>query len=107
MDSKWLPLLTKLGDTAKRLATEIPAAIADTSLTIDQAQRLWEATGKLCDQATELIENMEDDGADETLIEPAEALEDILLRLHEAVGNRLIDLGGLRGPLRPDEMDEE
>ena len=99
MSSKFMPVLTKLGVTAKRFSSEIPKAISNPALNIEQAQRLCDATATLCNQAAELADTFQSDGADEPFVKAAEALQGIFVTLHEAIGARLTELGGVRGPL--------
>lgn len=105
MEQQWLEVLRSWGDIAKDLAGKVPEFIARPELSRNEAQELWDQLGGFADKAEQLAELMDDNGADESFVSAAETLQDMFLDLHQLVGNRLIELGGLRGPLRPEEMD--
>lgn len=104
MATDWIQALQAMSQGLERLAPQILELLGKDDLTQAQAQKVWDDVGAMCDEIAETIEKMHDDEADEAIIEFADQLEDAVLTLHELVGGRLVDLGGLRGPLRPDEM---
>jgi DNA polymerase-3 subunit epsilon len=94
MATDWMTLLRERGERAKHLAKDVPAALADPSLTLDQCTRLYQALEELAQQVEQLVEAMDDDGADEALIEAAESLEEFHSDLAARVANKMIALRG-------------
>lgn len=105
VEQKFIQALTEQGDVAKKWAGLVPQVLAKDDLTKDQAQQMWDKLEELADAAEQLTEMMEDHNLEESFIEAGEALQDMFLDMHSAVGERLVKLGGLQGPPQPGEFD--
>ena len=85
----WTEQVRKAGETAKFLAAEVPRLLADEGWPTTEAVALLAEIGSHSDTVAAMLDKMADDGANEHLIEAAEAVEEILLELHAAVGAEL------------------
>ena len=76
------------------MAREVAIAIASSTATKDDVQWLWILINRECAMMEQIVEKLENNDADEHLINAAGALEAIFLDLHGALEERLIELGG-------------
>jgi hypothetical protein len=85
-------LVDHLGETARTLETEVPAALAKDDLTYEEAERLQRTVDTIYDQSERLIELLDEQDADPDLVEAAEGIEERVGRIHERIGARVIEL---------------
>ena len=97
----WIKIVSGHGDFAKDLAREVPLVLTSSTATKDDIQRLWDLVDRERLMIEDIVEKLHDADADVHLINAAEALEDIVLDIHVALGEKLVELGGLSKGRRP------
>lgn len=91
----WIATLREQGDIAARFTKDVPTALSDASLTLDQASRLYQAVEKGSQDFDRIVEDMQEYDLDESLFEAADALEDIWSGLSVATANKVRTIQGL------------
>lgn len=104
----WIATLREQGDIAKRLAKDVPMALSDTSLTLDQASRLNGIVENGSKAFDRIVVDMQEHDLDASLFEAADALENIWCELSVATANKVRSMQGLTpiGRVRPEYDDE-
>lgn len=92
MAAHWLETIRESGELAKRMATEVPKVLGNPDLTTEQANQLFNSINKHCLDVERLIDEMEDEDADEAMLDAAESLDDMWATIAEAVAEKLIEL---------------
>lgn len=98
----WLDVLGKQGEFAKKLAIDVPKALMNPELTLDEAQSLYKIIDKAARDFDGVIEAMEEFDLDDSLFDAAENLEGIFSELHVVMANKVRTMQGLK----PIEMPE-
>lgn len=107
MATDWLATLKEHGDLANRVATDVPIALGDPSLTIDQASRLYRVVETGAQDFDSIVELMQEEDLDESFYEAADALEDIWAELSVATANKVRTMQGLAPIEIDDDQDED
>jgi len=89
--TEFIALIESMDEMAKDFSKAVPLALSDAETDNGVLHRLRDMTGEMADKAERLIDVLEDEGADDNYIEAVEALQDIFLELHTAVGTRLAE----------------
>lgn len=90
----YFDILREKGDSAKVLAKEVPRALADPEITLDQATALYqqlEQHAQSMEKILEVIKN-DDEGDEAELLDPAQTLSEIYDNLARAAANKMIEL---------------
>ena len=106
MSIDWTTRLILAGDIAKEAAGTLPQRLAADDLTVLEASHMYSEAERNAQAIDELVEMMADEGADDALLEAAEALQDIWDGLTIAAVNRLRELQGLP-PVEFVELDKD
>lgn len=107
MATDWLRLIQEQGEIAKQMAADVPRALADPDLTLDNASQLYGAVERGAQNLDRIVERMEDYDLDDALFEAAEALQDIWARLSVASANKVRTMQGLSPIEFSDDEEEE
>lgn len=92
MSEVWINEIKEQSAALAPLSRRLSAALARPDLTLEQATHLYEAMERHAQAAGRLLTEMEQDGADEALIEAATTLEKMASEMAAAVCQRLLDL---------------
>lgn len=95
MKNDWLSILRMQGDLAKSMAEDVPKALDDPKLTLDQASRLYNAVEQGAQEFDRIVTLMNEEDLDEPLYEAADALEDMWSELSVAAANKVRVMQGL------------
>ena len=107
MGTDWIATLKEQGELTKRLAVEVPKALGNPELTLDQASRLYRLVEKSAQDFDRIVERMNEEDLDDALYEAAESLEDIWSALSVAAANKVRTMQGLDPIEFDDDGDED
>lgn len=107
MGTDWIAILREQGELTKELAAEVPKALANPDLTLDQASRLYRLVEKSAQDFDRIIEGMDEEDLDEALYEAADSLEDIWSALSVATANKVRTMQGLDPIEFEDDGDDD
>lgn len=88
----WIDKVGAAGELANDLTRTVPKALAEPTLTLDQATRLFQIVERHTKIVERLVSDLQDADVDESLLDAADALDDIMAELAEACANRMIKL---------------
>jgi hypothetical protein len=89
MATDWIAALKEQAQLAQRFAREIPKALANPELTLDQASQIYDFLEKAILDFHRIVEDMKKDNPDDALSEAARRLEDIWASISVVVMNKL------------------
>lgn len=107
MATDWRAALVDSADMARQVASEIPAVVESSSITLDQAALLYNGIERCAQALDRTVDEMQHHDVDEALTEAAEQIADLWAVLSVAAANKVRTLQGLRPMQCPgDEYDE-
>ncbi|PWW01375.1 hypothetical protein DFR52_10234 [Hoeflea marina] len=101
MVTDWRAAIVDSADMARQIASEIPAVVGSTSITVDQAALLYEGIERCARALDRILEDMPQDEVDPALGEAAETLADLWAVLSVAAANKIRTLRGLKPMTSP------
>lgn len=92
MHKRWISELRERGELGSRMGPEIAAMLGKPDLTLDQTNRLFSAVNRHCQEIERLIEQLDNEAADDAILELAESVDAIWSTICEAVARRMSEM---------------
>ncbi len=106
MATDWIAILKEQGALAKKLSSEVPKALQNPNLTLDQASRLYSLVEKGAQDFDRVVDDMHNEDLDDALYDAAESLEDIWSALSLSAANKVRTMQGL-DPIELSDDDDD
>ena len=85
----WLARLREQGTFAKRMAREVPIALSDSRLTLQEAGQLYQTVDNCARSFDAIVREMAQAGADKSFFHAAETVAGLWLDLSHLAANRV------------------
>lgn len=92
----WFEKVSAAGELTKEMARTVSSALSDPLLTLQAATSLYQAVERHAKIVERLVADLEDEDVDESLVDAADALDDIMTELAAASAERMIALRQVR-----------